>query len=234
MGENMLGYALGLLADAQDIPFYTLDNRIYEVQGMVLVIRDFVKALYDLYPEIAQKNNAENMAAAMQFMNDICTYDPMYITSSFNSGELIKPSGRHPRQPAHLAGRPLKCISKAGAPKAPAFGVYGRGGKGRGRTGPAYAVCPVQERRRRAVPRDPVMRPGLVSSSGGALCVCGSVRGLTAGNGCHAGRAEELNGRRQVARMLLPFYGCRQKRLQKILAGRCGGMEIFCIYFHNQ
>ena len=29
------------------------------------------------------------MAAAMQFMNDICTYDPMYITSSFNSGELI-------------------------------------------------------------------------------------------------------------------------------------------------
>ena len=89
VGENMLGYALGLLADAQDIPFYTLDNRIYEVQGMVLVIRDFVKALYDLYPEIAQKNNAENMAAAMQFMNDICTYDPMYITSSFNSGELI-------------------------------------------------------------------------------------------------------------------------------------------------
>ena len=41
-----------------------------------------------LFP-IAQKNNAENMAAAMQFMNDICTYDPMYITSSFNSGELI-------------------------------------------------------------------------------------------------------------------------------------------------
>ena len=34
-------------------------------------------------------NNEENMAAAMQFMNDICTYDPMYITSSFNSGELI-------------------------------------------------------------------------------------------------------------------------------------------------
>jgi len=89
VGANMLGYALGLLAAAQDMPFYTLDNRIYEVQGMVLVIRDFVKALYDLYPEIAQKNNAENMAAAMQFMNDICTYDPMYITSSFNSGELI-------------------------------------------------------------------------------------------------------------------------------------------------
>ena len=73
LGETVFGYALGLLNDSQDLPFYTLDNRIYEVQGMVLVIRDFVKALYDLYPEIAQKNNAENMAAAMQFMNDICT-----------------------------------------------------------------------------------------------------------------------------------------------------------------
>ena len=89
VGQNLLGYALGLLYDAQDLPFYTLDNRIYEVQGIVLVVRDFVKALYDLYPEISQKNNAENMAAAMEYMNKICTYDPLYITSSFNSGELI-------------------------------------------------------------------------------------------------------------------------------------------------
>lgn len=89
LGQNLLGYALGQLYDAQDLPFYTLDNRIYEVQGIVLVVRDFVKALYDLYPEISQKNNAENMAAAMEYMNKICTYDPLYITSSFNSGELI-------------------------------------------------------------------------------------------------------------------------------------------------
>ncbi len=89
VGQNLLGYALGLLYDAQDLPFYTLDNRIYEVQGIVLVVRDFVRTLYELYPEIGQKNNAENMAAAMEYMNKICTYDPLYITSSFNSGELI-------------------------------------------------------------------------------------------------------------------------------------------------
>ena len=89
IGENLLGYALGLLQNAQDIPFYTLDNRIYEVQGISLVVRDFINTIYNLYPEIKQKNNEENMNAAMLYLNKICTYDPLYITSSFNSGELI-------------------------------------------------------------------------------------------------------------------------------------------------
>ena len=88
-GENMLGYAQGLLENAQSLPFYELDNRIYEVQGIVLVLRDFVNALYQLYPEIKAKNNEENMAAAMTYMDRIATYDPLYITSTFNSGELI-------------------------------------------------------------------------------------------------------------------------------------------------
>ncbi|MBQ7617472.1 MAG: DUF2333 family protein [Desulfovibrio sp.] len=89
LGENILGYALGLLQNAQTIPFYTLDNRIYEVQGIVLVVRDFINTLYTLYPEIKQKNNEDNMAAANLYLDRICTYDPLYITSSFNSGELI-------------------------------------------------------------------------------------------------------------------------------------------------
>ena len=66
-----------------------LDNRIYEVQGIALVLRDFINTLYVLYPEIRAKNNESNMAAAMDCLNRICTYDPLYITSSFNSGELI-------------------------------------------------------------------------------------------------------------------------------------------------
>ena len=89
IGENLLGYALGLLENSQELPFYTLDNRIYEVQGIVLVVRDFINALYELYPEIRDKGNASNMAAAMDYMNRICTYDPLYITSKVNSGELI-------------------------------------------------------------------------------------------------------------------------------------------------
>ncbi|CAK7058575.1 MAG: hypothetical protein DESF_02504 [Desulfovibrio sp.] len=88
-GENLLGYALGLLQNAQSMSFYTLDNRIYEVQGIVLVLRDFINTLYMLYPEIRAKNNEENMASAMSYLNRICEYDPLYITSSFNSGELV-------------------------------------------------------------------------------------------------------------------------------------------------
>lgn len=55
----------------------------------MLVLRDFVNALYQLYPEIKAKNNEENMAAAMTYMDRIAPYDPLYITSTFNSGELI-------------------------------------------------------------------------------------------------------------------------------------------------
>lgn len=88
-GENLLGYALGLLENSKAMPFYELDNKIYEVQGMVLVLRDFIKALYDLYPEIKSRNNVDNMNAAMDYMNRICAYDPLLITSFFNSGELI-------------------------------------------------------------------------------------------------------------------------------------------------
>lgn len=88
-GENMLGYALGLLQNAQNLPFYTLDNRIYEVQGIALVVRDFITAIYKLYPEIQQKNTAENMQAVKYYLDQICTYNPLYITSTFNSGELI-------------------------------------------------------------------------------------------------------------------------------------------------
>lgn len=89
IGENLLGYALGLLQNTQELAFYELDNKIYEVQGIVLVVRDFINTIYNLYPEINNKGNAENMFTAMDYMNRICTYDPLYITSKVNSGELI-------------------------------------------------------------------------------------------------------------------------------------------------
>ncbi len=89
VGQNLLGYALGLLQNSQNLNFYELDNRIYEVQGIVLVVRDFVNGINELYPEIREKNNSEDMKSALEYMNRICTYDPLYITSKMNSGELI-------------------------------------------------------------------------------------------------------------------------------------------------
>lgn len=89
LSETVFGYAMGLLQDAQSLPFYEIDNRIYEVQGMMLVVRDYLNAIYILYPEIASKNNQENMKEALYYLDLIATYDPLYTTSTFNSGELI-------------------------------------------------------------------------------------------------------------------------------------------------
>ena len=84
----MLGYAIGLLENVSDEPFYTLDNHIYEVQGIVLVVRDFISTLAQLYPETLQ-NTDKDLAAAMRYLDAICTYDPLIITSTFNCGEVI-------------------------------------------------------------------------------------------------------------------------------------------------
>lgn len=89
LSDKLLGYAIGLLQESQNDTFYSLDNRIYEVQGMVLVIRDFFNALYILYPDVAGKNNEDNYTAAMDYLNSICTYNPLFITSTFNSAELV-------------------------------------------------------------------------------------------------------------------------------------------------
>lgn len=89
LSDRLLGYAIGLLQEAQDAVFYDIDNRIYEVQGMALVIRDVFNALYVLYPEVTGKGNDENYAVAMNYLNAICTYDPLLITSTFNSPELV-------------------------------------------------------------------------------------------------------------------------------------------------
>ncbi len=89
LSDSVMGYAMGLLQGSQDLPFYTLDNRIYEAQGVALVVRDYVAALYALYPDVAGKNNTENMERALQYLDRIATYDPLYITSWVNSGELI-------------------------------------------------------------------------------------------------------------------------------------------------
>lgn len=90
-GDQVIGYALGLLENSDELPWYVLDNRIYEAQGMVLVVRDYIQAIYHIYPQIAAKNNEENFERAMFYMNKICEYDPIYIANNpFNNGSVIR------------------------------------------------------------------------------------------------------------------------------------------------
>ncbi len=89
LGDRMLGYAIGLLQNSTDENFAAIDNSIYEVQGMVIVIRDFFNTLYELYPDMIDKNNQQNFESAMSYLNLICEYDPLLVTKTFNSSELI-------------------------------------------------------------------------------------------------------------------------------------------------
>ncbi len=89
LGDRLLGYAIGSLQSSSVDSFSSVDNNIYEVQGMALVIRDFFEALYILYPEITGKNNAQNYESAMSYLDKICTYNPLVVTNTFNSPELI-------------------------------------------------------------------------------------------------------------------------------------------------
>ncbi len=89
LSDRLLGYAIGLLQNSESTSFTGLDNKIYEVQGMVIVIRDFFNALYVLYPETAGKNNEENYQVAMRYLDAVCSYNPLLVTSVFNSTELV-------------------------------------------------------------------------------------------------------------------------------------------------
>ncbi len=89
-GDRLLGLAIGILQnDAGDEMFWETDNRIYEAQGIAIVVRDFFDALYKLYPDVTQKGNKDNYDVAMRYLNDICEYDPLFVLNSLNSRELI-------------------------------------------------------------------------------------------------------------------------------------------------
>ena len=88
-GPKVLGKAVSLLSDCHSLPFYELDNRIYQAQGVAIVARDFLNAIYTLYPQFCDKNNEENMRVAMQYLNRVASYNPLYITAWFNHGEHV-------------------------------------------------------------------------------------------------------------------------------------------------
>ncbi len=89
ISDKLIGYAIGLLQNSKDLPFTAVDNNIYEVQGMMLVVRDYFNALYTLYPDVTDKGNTENFNIAMDYLNTICTFDPLLVTKTFNSSEYM-------------------------------------------------------------------------------------------------------------------------------------------------
>jgi hypothetical protein len=80
IGNQFLDQPLGLLVQHNDeVPYTQLDDRIYYTQGVILVLRDFVRTFITLYPEIKQKGGEENVRIAFRDMEQICTFDPLIV-----------------------------------------------------------------------------------------------------------------------------------------------------------
>ena len=80
IGKQFLDQPLGLLVQPDNEVAYTeLDDRIYYTQGVVLVLRDFIRTFVYLYPVIKEKGGEENIKIAIQEMELICTFDPLIV-----------------------------------------------------------------------------------------------------------------------------------------------------------
>jgi hypothetical protein len=80
IGNQFLDQPLGLLVQPNDeVSYMDLDDRIYYTQGVVLVLRDFLRTFVHLYPELKEKGGEENVRIALRDMEQICTFDPLIV-----------------------------------------------------------------------------------------------------------------------------------------------------------
>jgi hypothetical protein len=80
IGPQFIDQPLGRLIQSNDeVDFTDLDDRIYYAQGVILVVRDFITAFTEMYPDIVEKGGKENMRIAMKDMDRICTFDPLIV-----------------------------------------------------------------------------------------------------------------------------------------------------------
>jgi len=80
ISNQFLDQPLGLLVQSNDdVPYTDLDDRIYYTQGVILVLRDFLRTFVHLYPEFKEKGGQENIKIAFREMEQICTFDPLIV-----------------------------------------------------------------------------------------------------------------------------------------------------------
>jgi|GEM_PF-214550 len=89
ISENFLGEPLGRLNSEQYATFSTADDAIYYTQGVILVVRDVVRTLHILYPDILNKGSGENFVKAFKKMDDIASFDPLLIMSGTHDSMIV-------------------------------------------------------------------------------------------------------------------------------------------------
>lgn len=77
--ESFLDQAYGEVIE-ENISFGQVDDKIYYVQGVILVLRDFVNALAKIDENsILDKGAIENLLIALDNMDEVCKFDPFIV-----------------------------------------------------------------------------------------------------------------------------------------------------------
>jgi hypothetical protein len=105
-GNQFMDQPLGLLVQPDDEVTYTqLDDRIYYTQGVVLVLRDFLRTFVYLYPEIKEKGGEDNVRVAFREMEHICTFDPLLVLRGKHDSVTADHRGKIARYLIHVRER---------------------------------------------------------------------------------------------------------------------------------
>lgn len=106
IGNQFMDQPLGLLVQPNDEVSYTdLDDRIYYTQGVMLVVRDFMRTFVHLYPQIREKGGEENIRIAFREMEQICTFDPLIVLRGNHDAVTADHRGKMARYLIHIRER---------------------------------------------------------------------------------------------------------------------------------
>ncbi len=106
IGNQFLDQPLGLLVQPDDeVPYTQLDDRIYYTQGVVLVLRDFIRTFVTLYPQVKEKGGEENIRIAFREMEKICTFDPKLVLRGHHDSVTADHRGKVARYLIHFRER---------------------------------------------------------------------------------------------------------------------------------
>lgn len=98
IGSQFLDQPLGLLVQPDEaVPYFKLDDRIYYTQGVILVLRDFLRTFVYLYPVVKSKGGQENIQIAFNDMDQICTFDPLVVLRGRHDSVMADHRGKMAR-----------------------------------------------------------------------------------------------------------------------------------------
>ena len=98
LGSQFMDQPLGLLVQNNDeVSYLELDDRIYYTQGVILVLRDFLRVFTHLYPEIKEKGGEENIRIGFREMDQICTFDPLLVLRGDHDSVMADHRGKMAR-----------------------------------------------------------------------------------------------------------------------------------------